>query len=383
MLSPGARRAIFSRPGWVPQGASLAFDFTQGLGWDGGVKPASSFLTTTRSSTADYADDLGGIFRQFGANQPRITSKGLLVEEARTNVVLWNRDLTNAAWTPSNVTPLKNLVGVDGIANSASRITADANAGTITQAITLASSARWQSVFCRRITGTGTLEMSMDGGTTYTDITPASTDWTRKVLATQTLANPEPRFRIQTSGDAFGIDFVQNENSGAVETSPILVTTVAVARALDAVSIPIGRWFNAAAGTLMVEFASPVLTSAGARQIAGLDDTTTGNIIRLGVRPGGTFNAQVTTATVAQADLTPSGSIAAAAKKNAIAYAANDIVAVSAGGSVVADTSASIPTVTQITLGTLAGATALDGYISKLAYWPVRVPDGQLKAVTA
>lgn len=59
-----------------------------------------------------------------------LASQGILVEEARTNVVLWNRDLTNAAWTKTNITAAKDQTGIDGFASSASKITATAGNGT-------------------------------------------------------------------------------------------------------------------------------------------------------------------------------------------------------------------------------------------------------------
>jgi hypothetical protein len=160
-----------------------------------------------------------------------LTALGLLLEGARTNVVLWNRDLTNAAWTASNITPVKDQTGITGVASSASKITATAGNGTILQAITLASSARFQTAYVKRVTGTGVIEMTMDNGTTWTPIT-VTADWTRVSIPTQTLANPTVGFRIATSGDAIAVDMVQNSN-GTFATSSIWTTAAAVTRAAD------------------------------------------------------------------------------------------------------------------------------------------------------
>lgn len=162
---------------------------------------------------------------------PNATAAGLLIEESRTNVVLQNRDLTNASWTKTNVTAVKDQTGIDGVANSASKITASAGNGTVTQSITLASSARFQTAFVKRITGTGTVNMTMDGGSTWTAVTVTGS-WTRVSIPTQTLANPAIGFQIVTNGDAIAVDFVQNED-GAFATSPIFTTTASVTRAAD------------------------------------------------------------------------------------------------------------------------------------------------------
>lgn len=171
---------------------------------------------------------------RFDYNPNTLTALGLLLEGTRTNAVLWNRDLTNVAWTATNVTPLKDQTGIDGVANSASKITATAANGTILQAITLASSARFQTAYVKRITGSGVIEMTMDNGTTWTPIT-VTADWTRVSIPTQTLANPTVGFRIVTSGDAIAVDFVANEN-GTFASSYIWTTTAAVTRASDSIA---------------------------------------------------------------------------------------------------------------------------------------------------
>ena len=160
---------------------------------------------------------------------PGGVAAGLLIEESRTNIALWNRDLTNAAWTKTNVTAALNQTGIDGTANSASTITASAGNGTVLQAITLASSQRFQSTFTKRITGTGTVNMTTDGGATWTAITVTGS-WARVSIPAQTVTNPSIGFQIVTNGDAIAVDYVQNEN-GAFATSPIYTTTASVTRA--------------------------------------------------------------------------------------------------------------------------------------------------------
>lgn len=161
---------------------------------------------------------------------------GILLESTRTNVVLHNRDMTNAAWTKTNCTAAKTQTGIDGVTNSASSLTATAGNATCLQAIVLASSQRYQSAYVKRITGSGNIDMTMDNGATWTTVT-LTTSWTPVVILTQTLANPTVGFRIVTSGDAIAVDMVQNEN-GAFRTSPIATTTGAVTRAADNLTVP-------------------------------------------------------------------------------------------------------------------------------------------------
>jgi hypothetical protein len=147
---------------------------------------------------------------------------GLRIEESRTNIVAYCNDLTNAAWTAgATMTVAKNQTGVDGVANSASLLTGGlvSSTNTILQSITLSSSARAQSAYVKRITGSGVVNMTMDGGTTWTAITVTS-GWTRVSIPTQTIANPNVGFQIVTNGDAIAVQYVDNEN-GSFITSPI------------------------------------------------------------------------------------------------------------------------------------------------------------------
>lgn len=211
--------------------------------------------TFTRSS-AKWVVNYQGVYTQLANNAAPFEYDfltgaylGLVPEGSRTNVVLWNRDLTNAAWTASNVTRAKDQVGIDGVANSASSITATANNGTLTQAITLASSQRFQSAFIKRLNGVGAISMSMDGGSTFTGVN-AGQAWSRVSIPAQTLANPSVVFKLGTSGDKIAVDFVQNED-GPNASTPMLVTTAAFTRSQDLFNLGLG-WLNVNASTWLV-----------------------------------------------------------------------------------------------------------------------------------
>jgi hypothetical protein len=227
MLNSRRNILLMGRPGWVMANASLHFDFVNQRYY----RPDINLLMPFTRTLPKYGTRASGLLELFPANTAAITDLGISIEMARTNVVLWNDDLTNAAWTASNITPLKDQIGPAGGANTASSIEATAGNGTILQAITLASSARFQSAYVKRITGTGVVEMTLDNGSTWTAVTVTAA-WTRVSVPTQTLANPTVGFRIVTSGDKIAVAKVQNEN-GTYATSPIDVTTVAVTRDID------------------------------------------------------------------------------------------------------------------------------------------------------
>jgi len=219
-------------PSWVIPGLDIDMNFLTGQYYGGNL---SDLLSVTRAAPATtYAENSAGLLVPFTANTLRLTNKGLLVEEARTNIVFWNRDLTNAVWTKSNITVAKDQTGADGTANAASSITAASANGTVLQSITFASSSRLQSAYMKRLVGTGNVDMTTDGGTTWTTVSGSinSAGYTSVVIPAQTLANPTVGFRIVTSGDSIAVDFVQNE-TGALRTSPVANTSGATTRSAD------------------------------------------------------------------------------------------------------------------------------------------------------
>lgn len=205
----------------------------------GGVVPGMTF---TRSGTnATYLSN-AGVLSTAGANVLRTSwfdtnADGVLdtpatwLEPAATNLALWSRDCTNGAWTKTNITAALNVTGIDGAANSASRLTATAGNGTCLQSVTSASSSRAFSCFVKRITGSGVINMTMDNGSTW-NVIAVTNAWTRVAIPTQVVTNPVIGWRIVTSGDVIAVDYCQLESTKQY-TSPILTTTTTATRNVD------------------------------------------------------------------------------------------------------------------------------------------------------
>ena len=322
----------------------------------------------TRASTAwGFGSD--GYLQSFSSGTPRfvydpvtLASLGILVEEARTNVCLWNRDLTNAVWTASNITPLKDQTGLDGVANSASSITATAGNGTILQAITLASSARQQLAWVKRITGSGVVKMTTDNGTTWTPIT-ITASWTQVTIPVQTLANPTVGFRIVTSGDAIAVDAVGNEG-GTGALSPILTTTASATRAAD---VPYVTGLIVPDGcTVLFEGRAPLSVPSARR--CGLSDGTTSNRLYAGYA-GTTLSSNESVGGAPQtlgSDIVAAGAsarIAVSSGAGAYAGSVNGAAAVTYSGS-------TMPTLTQLDIGiNPSGGQTWNGTISRIRVW--------------
>jgi hypothetical protein len=306
--------------------------------------------------------------------------RGLLIEEARTNLCGQPCDLTAAGWTASNVTAAATQAGPDGVANSASSITAGADAGTILFAITSASAARATSAYVKRLTGTGAVEMTQDGGTTWAAVTVTSA-WTRVTITSATVTNPSVGFRMATNTDAIAVFGVQCE-TGAFATS-VLPSPAALARTADNASITganFSAWYRADEGTIFAEWSAIAFT----QRSASITDGTQNNAIAL-----------TATTTGSSVDTYVSNSYQGAAGPNntnvvdvvyrqAGAYKANDAQGALAGLVAVTDVAYSVPTVDRLLLGQgRAGTSQMNnGYLRRVAYYARRLSAAQLRAIT-
>lgn len=121
----------------------------------------------------------------------------------------WGNDLTNVAWTATNITAVLNATGPDN--EPCSTLTATANNGTIIQSVTSSGTTQNFHAWVRRKTGTGSLYITVDNGSNWTDVTAdigtAGGDYL-PVYKQGTAANPTVGFKIGTSGDEFEVALV-------------------------------------------------------------------------------------------------------------------------------------------------------------------------------
>jgi hypothetical protein len=174
---------------------------------------------------------------------------------------------------------------------------------------------------------------------------------------------------------------------GAFPTSYIPTTTTALTRAADVASVnTLSPWFNASAGTIYVE-ASNVATNVGTSgALVGFDDATANNRIITFVQTNGTQpTLRVVASGATQADLATGPVVLGAMFKFASAYAANDFAVSLNGGPPGTDTSGTVPIgQTTLRLGVnVASAAHLNGYLRRITYYPRRLSNAELQAITA
>ena len=334
---------------------------------------ATTAWTRASASSIGWREVASGVPRSYYSTTAYL---GYLAEGARTNSALWARDMTNAAWVPVDITPAKDQIGIDGVANSASSITSTGANGTILQTLVLTATSRTYSCFIKRLSGVGAIELTQDG-LAFTAVTVTS-EYTQVSLNASVL-NPIIGIRIVDSGDSVAVDMNQEE-AGAFASTPIPTTTAAVTRNADVLTYPID-WFNAATGTFFAQMAFLSGTVALTQAVASIY-TDTSNYIAIEK-----FNANVSgnivDGGVTQAAMASTATSIGVSIKGALAYAANDGAACFNGGTVGTDATVTVPTVTTFGVGHTAGANLAYAAHRRVAYYNTRLANTYLVNLTA
>lgn len=141
-------------------------------------------VTFTRASTARFYD-------------------GITTAKAEENLLLRSQDYS-ATWSVTSLTPVTGKTAPDATA-TATEFTASGANGTLTQSVTAVAGEYTFSVYLRRITGTGNIDISAHSGGTWVTQTLTGS-WQRfSVTQTLTAGARTPGIRVVTSGDAIEV----------------------------------------------------------------------------------------------------------------------------------------------------------------------------------
>ncbi len=353
------------------------------------VLGASGDFNVTRATTATRVNASGNI-EVVASGIPRLdyfASGGvvgcpaLLVEPSAQNLALHSRDLTNAVWSGTTVTTAKNAVGADGVASGATTITATAASGTVLQALSHASQSRVFSAYIRRVTGTGAIQLTTNGGTNWTTVTISSL-YTQVACAAQTVASGTIGIRLAVSGDVIEVDFTQGE-VGPVATSPIPTTTTApVTRNADVISVStVSGCIGQSEGTIYTELDF----SRAIASIAIIVGNSSNENFR--IRKAANFGVLVQAVNTSGATtLFTSSAASAGIYKIAFGYKNGDY-AMSVNGATVltSNNSTNFPVngLNVISLGeTIGGVPYFNDRIRAVALYTTRLTNAQLQALT-
>lgn len=151
-------------------GATIDLNFATNTAYVNGIStPVGNLISTNRGAPPAYADDTAGNWHAFGKNIPRITDKGLLVEESRTQLVTNTVGSTGGGWQPDNVTFTPNQSSPAG--DTSAFLTASSNTGSAQHfpyiGVTLVASTTYTTSAFFKYNGMRYISMMLgDGGPT-------------------------------------------------------------------------------------------------------------------------------------------------------------------------------------------------------------------------
>jgi len=378
-----------------------------------GARTFSDLITFTRASTGTYTGS-NGLLQTAAVDQSRIDYNpatgeklGLLVEEQRTNLLSRSSEFDNASWTKSNVTVTANATTAPDGTLAADVLTETTATGAHSfYRLPGLGIATYTYSFYAKANGRTKVQVSQEsGGNSLFTLSGAGTATAQgaNTVSIQDVGNGWYRCSTTfTVTGAFGIYMTLHNGSttsytgdgtsgiyvwgaqletGAFPTSYIPTTTAQVTRSADVASITgtnFSDWYRQEEGTLYVAYSTFGSGTGWGITMGGGSDY----ISLLKGNSGGANRLSVVTGGVTQGTLDFAGITTGTTYKLAGAYKANDLAASLDGATPLTDASASIPTVSSATIGSLF-TQSLNGHIKSIKYYPKRLTDAELQALTA
>jgi hypothetical protein len=344
-------------------------------------------------------------------------SKGFLIEEQRTNLLTYSEQFDNAAWTKGNTTISANAATApDGQTTMDKLVEDSATSSHRTYVAVTATSNHTFSIYCKAAErsiislelyngttalyvvanlSTGTLDGSSSGSATIRDLG----DGIYRISVTHSLSGAGDSVAIYLhnagglpsayTGDGYSGIYIWGAQleAGSFPTSYIPTVASQVTRSPDAASMTgtnFSSWYRQDEGTIYVANQQATVDgSAGANYHAvAISDGTNNELIYIGTQYGSSnLEAATVDGGVGQFTVTavaPSGG----EYRRSLTYTADDFGYSINGGAATTDASGTLPTVSRMYIGSNNGASYLGGTISRLVYYPKRLSNATLQALT-
>lgn len=391
-------------------------------------------LFTFIRSTAGGRFNAAGMYEQVAADVQRIDydpvtllPRGLLIEEQRTNIMLRSSELDNAIWAKNGGSVTANAtIAPDGTltADKFSPNSASVTFSELQQNFSTVSGTTYTcSWFVKpagyryvQFVGTGgqfgTFAINID---LNTGLETQFTAGNSTILGRGIISLPNGWYRVWvaatalasiTNGARFGLDVIPAATSargvtwpangtdgifqwggqvevGAFPTSYIPTTTAQVTRAADAPAInTLSPWYNTSAGTFFAECSHQYPDTTGSTKVVlSANAGNTNNRVTLastGVATFGRVTLSGAENNIANLGYTPGSNV-----KSVIALAPGSAVMYTNGQANGSSFPASVPTVSKLEIGYQTTGLQLNGHIRTFRYYPRRLMNPALQALTA
>jgi len=373
---------------------------------------ATDLITFTRSTTGTYLDS-DGLLKTADINEPRIeydadgNLKGLLIEEARTNIIAYSGDI--GAWggsvgSTTNVTLTENaLTAPDGTqtADKVQRTVLDTSADYRQTKSVVSGNDYTFSIFAKadvqarleldfsnaKFSSQDYVRFDVDTGTAYDSGTGATysityygNGWYRFSLTATCTASGSTGVIVRVINNEPHYAWGAQLETGSFPTSYIPTSGSTVTRTADIATLALSKFgYNNNQSTILVEGEKTART--GVFTFVALHDGGSSDRVLLYYN-NTILRGQIKSANNVVAQLT---SEVAEGGKLGLAYKENDVAFTSNGGAVNTDTSAAMPAgLNTLAIGGYSYSTGqqINGHIKSVKYYPLRLSNEQLQALT-
>lgn len=408
-------------------GNTFTGDGTSGIFVWGAQLEQRSFATAYTPTTTAPITNYIPVLQTASAGTPRFDhnpitgeSLGLLIEEQRTNLLTYSSDFDNPVWLKTELSTNANATTAPNGLGTAHKFIPSANASAhwIQNSITATTAQFTGSVYVKldgsavnKVTlypgssatfthfDLSNLTTNVEANVASTSITPVGNGWYR-LTATWLASVTVDRFRIyassgttgaaSTAGNGFSGIYIWGAQleAGAFATSYIPTVASQVTRAADSASMTgtnFSSWYNQSQGTVYVEANSnrPLGNFLSLVDIGVSSSTTNRNT--LSINNNFISAASITNGVAGLVAETVNMRTAGVAFKGAYSAKENSILSCLNGGVVATDISGSfLKTVDNMKLGVRNDfGVPLNGWISKVSYYPIAVTSTQIQALTS
>jgi hypothetical protein len=401
----------------------MALDFTT-ASLDSRVTFTRTGNTATVTNSSGYVVPINADLPRFDYDPVALTCKGLLIEESRTNALIYSETFDNVVgWNvPSNAT----VTAAAGIApsgtNIAYKLAEDAASAEhfISQSFVATSGVSYTTTLYAKKSDSDYISVqyrvagiwptgnqicvfnltngatSLIGGSATMTCVAVGNGWYRCSIMQTASANGGTQVRIgliSSSGTQYnylGVAGVGNliwgaqleANSFATSYIPTVASTVT--RTADVATMTgtnFSSWYNSSEGAFVSSSVINRQCAVGKTVIFSVNDNTASNVINCFYRATGATGVEIVTATVVQLDQTPSGVIAANAILNmGLTYKINDSVSYANGTVQTSDTTVTVPTLTQLQIGIPPSGAYLNGCVRTLRFYKQRILNAEGQA---
>ncbi len=376
-------------------------------------KVLDSRITFTRASSGTYVG-ADGLIKTATTNEARFDhnpttgeSLGLLVEESRTNSIVSSQSFNSGSWIQDGISLTPNAVTApDGTITATSIIQGTGNNRTYFFDNSGITGNKVFTIFAKANTGTSFTIQSVGGMTpasnatinlsngtisnfTGATIQPFANGWYRIILPVNvTIASGNSTYWLIFGPSSSVYIWGAQLETGSFPTSYIPTTSSTVTRSADVASITgtnFSSWYNQSEGTLYSHYTSVNKNQNIGMEVAGVyGGSSYDPFIKIAQDfSSGRARGSVFQNNAYQAILEGGNETYYTAMPNRVAFAvkANNFAFAGNGGAVATDTSGTLPQAIRMSLFEYNNARST-GIMSRLTYWPTRLPDATLQEIT-